>query len=197
MTDIPRAAVMMPTSSRLIRRAAIRRLLAGRYGRNGINGYRQLQEELWDRFKIRAALATLSADMKALGAFKAQDPSTPSIEWWGIAPFNPGLEDARSQLDPEIIEREAAYKVAGHVVDVVPVGRMVYLNTESRAGWLVAYWLSLLSWPEMLMVQEGIDSAVIHCLTTHAALTVAERLTGYRIEKEDEDEEGSDTPESA
>lgn len=198
MSDEQRAAVMLPNNQRLIRRAAIRRILAGRYGRNGIKSYAEMQTELWDRFRIRVGQTTLAADMRAMGAFKAQDPSAPSIEWWGLAPFNPGLEDARAQLDPEIIEREVAYKVAGHVVDVVPVGRMVYVNTETRAGLMVAYWLALLSWPEILMVQEGIESVVLHCLTPHAAVVVAERLVGYRIDDEEgSDEEGDDTPESA
>lgn len=177
----------LPTSGRLIRRAAIRRLLAGRYGRSGVRSVDQLREELWDRFRIRVSKATLSLDLKAMGAFKAIDPGDPSVEWWGVAPFNPGLEDARAQLDPEVVERELAYKVAGHVLDIVPVGRMIYVNTESRAGHLVAYWLKLLYWPEILMVQDGLDDCVVHCLTPAAAIAVAERLVGYREEGDDDE----------
>lgn len=184
---------MLPANPRLVRRAAIRRLLTGRYGFNGIKTIAQLMSELAQPpFNIRTSLSTLSADLKSMGAWRVRDPMVPGMEWLGLAPFNPGIEDARTQLDPEVIERELAYKIQGHAYDVVPLGRFIYVMTEPMAGHIVAYWLSLLSWPEILIVQEGLNSAVMHCITVEAAISVAERLVGYREDVSEGEEDRPD-----
>lgn len=184
---------MLPTTPRLVRRAAIRRILTGRYGREGIGSIRQLKAILeHPPYNLKASLATLSGDLKAMGAFLARDPTDPASEFWMIPPFNPGIEDARSQLDPEIIEREVAYKVVGHVNDVVPIGRMVYVMTAHQAGPIVGYWMSLLSWPEIIAVQKDDSLVLLHCLTSGAATAVAERLVGYNPNEEEAEEDDSE-----
>jgi arginine repressor len=162
----------------LIRRSALRRILAGRYHTNGIRNLEQMQAELQAASGIHAHIMTISKDLQMMGAIKVRDAENPNIEWWVVPAFNPNAEDLREQMDPEIVEAEVAHKIASHVIDIAPVHQFVYVMTESRAGNLVGYWLSWLTWGGIIMVQELLDGCIIHCINDEAAVMVAERLIG-------------------
>jgi len=195
MTDLPRQALRR--NDKLIRHAAIRRLLWGRTHQRGVRTTEQLREELLTIAGIRVSMSTLTADLREIGAFKVSDRGYPEAgEWWQVPAYNPNVEDIRSELDPAVVESEVGYKLMAHVIDVMPVGRMVYLLTEARAGLLISYWLSWLAWPEILIVQGDLDSAVVHCVSGIAATNVAERLVGYTPRAMEPDEDGGDDGEA-
>lgn len=186
-----REAVHLRPNNRLIRRAAIRRLLLGRYHANGIRSLEQLQTELLHAHGIRVSRETLNTDLKDMGAVKANDMAS-GISWYTIPAYNPNVEDIRGQLDPDQVEYEVGAKLAAHAVDVAPVGSVVYVMTEPRAGLLVGYWLRWLHWTEILITREFLDHAEIVCFTPDAALSVAEKLIGYGLPTEVEDDDEAD-----
>jgi len=186
-----REAVYLRRNTRLIRHAAIRRILYGRYHSNGIRNLDQLVSELQEVAGIRVTKETVSTDLREMGAIKVRDVERPTIEWWVLPAFNPNVENLRDEMDADLIEAEVGFKLAAHVVDMTPVGRYIYVLTEARAGTLVAYWLSWLTWPGILLVQEQLDGCIIHCVNDHAALEVAEKLIGA-APKANEEGDGDD-----
>jgi arginine repressor len=162
----------------LIRRSAIRRILAGRYHTNGIRNLEQLRDELKAATGIESHIMTLSRDLQMMGAIKVRDAERTLVEWWVVPAFNPNTEDLREQMDPEIVENEVAHKIASHVIDIAPIQQFVYVLTEARAGPLVGYWLSWLTWYGIVYVQEQLDGCIVHCVNDETAMLVAERLTG-------------------
>ena len=164
-------------NTKLVRRAAIRRLLSGRYHSNGIRDAQQLAEELQREAGILANANTLSLDLREMGAIKVRDAAG-SVEWWVLPAFNINVESIRDSVDPAVVEGEVAHKIASHVIDIAPIDRHVYVLTEARAGHLVGYWMSWLSWPGIVYVQEQLDGCIIHCLSGDAANLVAQRLIG-------------------
>lgn len=184
--------VYLRRNTGLIRRAGIRRILAGRYHANGIRTLEQLQEELRQATGIEAHQMTLSNDLRVMGAMKVRDVERPGIEWWVVPAYNPNTEDLREAMDPDVIEGEVAHKIASHVHDITAVDQFIYVMTEARAGHLVGYWISWLPWPEIVYVQEQLDGCIIHCLNGQAALNVLAGLTGDRRHEEVSDAEGEE-----
>lgn len=180
-------------NSKLIRHAAIRRIIAGRYHTDGVRSLEHLQRLLESATGIKAHIQTLAQDLREMGAIKVRDAERTTVEWWVLPAFNPNVENLRSNMDTDLIESEVGHKLATHVYDLAPYGNFVYVMTESRAGPLVAYWLSWLSWEGIIMVQEQLDSAIIHCVNDHTAIQVARRLVGNRaFEGGDEDADTED-----
>lgn len=165
-------------NDKLIRRAGIRRVLSGRFHARGVRTLEQLQEELRMATGIEAHIMTLSKDLREMGAVKVRDAENSKIEWWVMPAYNPNTEELREQMDPEIIENEVAYRLASHAIEIAPINQFIYVMTEARAGILVAYWLSWLSWYGIVYVQEQLDGCIIHCLNDESAINVAERLLG-------------------
>ena len=179
-------------STKMIRRAAIRRVLAGRYHTSGITSLQQLAEEVEASSGIKAHIMTLSVDLREMGAIKVKDAERSSVEWWVIPAFNPNVEDLREHMDPTQVEAEIAHKIAMHVISISPVEQFVYVMTESRAGPLVGYWMSWLNWVEIIYVQEQLDGCIIHCLNPAMAIQVVEGLTGDLRNRGKDDEEVSE-----
>lgn len=194
--DIPAARAQdaaLRNNTKLIRHAAIRRLLIGRYHTNGVASLDQLQQELEATAGIRANINTLSADMRELGGIKVRDAERPKIEWYVLPAWNPNVEDLRLVMDAQLIEHEVSQKIAMHVLDIAPVNNFVYVMTESRAGALVGYWISWLSWQGIVFVQEQLDGCIIHCLSDDYAMRVAARLVGdTRLQREEEEGDSSE-----
>ena len=175
-------------NDKLIRRAGIRRALAGRFYTKGISTREELQSELRMTTGIEAHIMTLSKDLREMGAVKVKDAENPSVQWWVMPAYNPNAEELRDQMDPEIIENEVAYRLGSHAIDIAPIGQFIYVMTEARAGYLVGYWLSWLSWNGIVYVQEQLDGCIIHCLNDECAINVAERLLGdKRLRYKDEE----------
>lgn len=175
-------------NDKLIRRAAIRRVLAGRFHTRGIRSLEHLQDELRMTTGIEAHIMTLSKDLREMGAVKVRDAENTKVEWWVMPAYNPNTEELRDQMDPEVIENEVAYRLGTHAIDITPVNQFVYVMTEARAGILVAYWLSWLSWYGIVYVQEMLDGCIIHCLNDESAIRVAERLLGDKRLGEESEE---------
>lgn len=169
---------VLPRNLRQIRRMALRRLLSGAYHRDGYETLDQIRRALHERAGIVATKDTVSQDLREMGAVKVRDDERPEVKWWVIPAFNPNVEDLRGQMDPELIEAEVARKITAHVINIEPLDNEVIVMTESRAGPLVGYWMSWLAWPEIVMVQEQLDSCIIKCVNAAAAILVAIRLTG-------------------
>lgn len=167
-------------NDRLIRRVAIRRLLQGAYHRDGYRTVDQIRQALHERMGIIAARDVVATDLREMGAVKVRDEERPEVTWYVVPAYNPNVEDLRERMDAELVEQEVAYKLARHVVDLTPLGNEVLVMTEPRAGSLVGYWLSWLAWPEILLVQEQLDSCVVKCVNDAAAISVAVRLLGDR-----------------
>lgn len=177
-------------NTKMIRRAAIRNILAGRYHTNGISTLEEIKDLLLKASGIDAHVMTLSNDLREMGAIKVRDAERPSVEWWVMPAYNPNTEDLREQMEPDLVEAEVAHKIASHVIDIAPVQQFVYVLTEARAGHLVGYWLSWLTWEGVIYVQEQADGCIIHCVNDHAAMVTASRLMGdKRILEEDEEQE--------
>lgn len=180
-------------STKMIRHAAIRRLLAGRYHSRGITSLNQMRDELEAASGIKSHIMTLSIDLREMGAIKVRDAERPSIEWWVIPAFNPNVEDLREHMDADHVEAEVAHKITMHVIDIAPIHNLVYVMTESRAGPLVGYWISWLNWVGIIYVQEQLDGCIIHCLNDEIAINIAESLMGdTRLRERDEEGEGDD-----
>jgi arginine repressor len=185
-------------SAQLVRRRAIRQILMNRYHLNGVNSHEELVYLLQAGFDITTTVHTVKADLMEMGAIKVKDESRPSISWWMLPAFNPNLENLRETLDTGVVEEEVAHKFNLHVIDIATVGNSIFVMTEPRAGYLVAYWLSWLRWPGILFVQEQLDGCVIHCVDTQTAMDVATQLTGDDPDAEGgEDEEEDDDEEEA
>lgn len=184
--------VSLRRSGKLIRHAAIRRLLSGRYHADGIRNLDHLKETLEATTGISVNRMTLSYDLREMGAIKVRDAERPEVEWYVLPAFNPNVEDLRAEMDPTLIEAEVAHKFASHVYDMAPINNLIYVMTESRAGPLVAYWLSWLSWDGIIMVQEQLDSAIIHCVNGATASSIASRLIGRSHDDREEGEDGSE-----
>ena len=194
--DPDAAKVYLRRNTKLIRRAALRKILMGRYHTNGLSNLESIQAELKASSGIHAHIQTLSVDLREMGAIKVRDAERPSVEWWVLPAYNPNAEDLREQMDQDLVEAEVAHKIASHVIDLSPVNSFVYVLTESRAGYLVGYWLSWLTWPEVIAVVEQPDLCIVHCLNDMAAINMASRLVGdTRLESGGEDavrEDGDD-----
>lgn len=174
-------------NNKMIRRAAIRNILQGRYHTDGISTLEEMKDLLMKASGIDAHIMTLSTDLREMGAIKVRDAERSSIEWWVMPAYNPNTEDLREQMDPEIVENEVAHKIASHVIDIAPVNQFIYVLTESRAGYLVGYWLSWLTWEGIVFVQEQADGCIVHCVNDYAAMVTAARLMGdKRILREEE-----------
>lgn len=161
-------------NEQLLRRAKIRRILNTRSGPDGITS----QEELADMLGVTRV--TVDKDLKEIGAVKT--PLTridgKNYSWWIVPSYNPLLPDLRTVLDDGTIENEVSLKMRANVVEVFLYGRQVFVKTERSAGPLVADWLSLLPWPEILHVSEERNAAIVHCVDVEAALYVKARLLG-------------------
>ncbi|MBA2671993.1 MAG: hypothetical protein H0U67_16615 [Gemmatimonadetes bacterium] len=176
-------------STMLVRRSAIRQLLAGRYHVNGIASLAELKRLLKVGYGITVHIQSLSRDLMEMGAIKVKDEERPTITWWVVPAFNPNIENLREDMDPKVVEQELQHKISSHVTDTTTVGAYIYLLTEPRAGPLVAYWVSWLKWGGMVFVQEQMDACVIHCLDERAARHIYARLLGdQRIEEGYEDD---------
>ncbi len=184
--------------TKVIRRAAIRRILAGRYGADGISSLTQLQTILAQQHGITAHIMTISRDLDEMGAVKVQDVEKPSVQFWVVPAFNPNLENLRETMDSEAIEQEVFYKLTMHVIDISMLYERIIIMTEPRAGYLVAYWLSWLRWPGMVSVQEQLDGCIIHCLDPDHAEGIYQMLVGHPLDREEdtdaEAEEGEEEP---
>lgn len=184
-------------STKLIRRSAIRRILSGRFHKDGISKLRTIQELLADVYGIQSHIMTISTDLKDMGAIKVQDRAHPSIQWWVVPAFNPNLENLRESLDPDTVEQEVSNKIAMHAIDIAPAYDRIFIMTEPRAGYLVAYWVSWLRWAGILYVQEQLDGCIIHCLDDDAATRIYKRLVGDRSESDaPANEEAEEAPDS-
>lgn len=189
--------VYLRRNTKLIRRSALRKILMGRYHANGLSSLEAIQAELKAASGIHAHIQTLSVDLREMGAIKVRDAERTSVEWWVLPAYNPNAEDLREQMDQNLVESEVAHKIASHVIDLSPVNNFVYVLTESRAGYLVGYWLSWLTWPEVIAVVEQPDMCIVHCLNDLAAINTASRLVGdARLESGGDDavrEDGDDS----
>lgn len=173
-------AITSKVNSKAIRHGYIRRALARRSGAEGVSSYDEMREILSEQ-GMDVSVPTLKMDFRELGAIKLKDEDQPSIQWWVIPAYNPALENLREQLDPEMIEQQVALKVVNHVVDAVVIGSAVHLMTETRAGYLVSYWVSWLSWSGIVNVQEQLDGCIIYCADGETASMVRARLLGEVI----------------
>lgn len=169
-------------NSKAIRHGYIRRLLAGRSGVDGISSYEEMRLELAEQ-GIETSVVTLKQDFKELGAIKLKDEDTPSIQWWVIPAYNPALENLRDQLPVELIENQVAVKVVNHVIDAVVIGSAIHVMTETRAGYLVAYWISWLPWEGIINVQEQLDGCIVYCADADTASMVRARLLGEETDE--------------
>ena len=195
--DSPRER-MVKSTTKLIRRAAIRRILSGRYGADGISSLVQLQGILTQQHGVTAHIMTISRDLDEMGAVKVQDVEKPKVQFWVVPAFNPNLENLRETMDSQSVEQEVFYKITMHVIDIALLYERIFIMTEPRAGHLVAYWISWLRWPGMVGVQEQLDGCIIHCLDPEHAAGVYELLVGHPLDGEEEPsaeaEEGEEEP---
>jgi len=162
------------TNEQLVRRARIRRALVQRSKPE--NGYRTTQEladELGENYHL------IDNDLAIMGAVKVFDIiDGKRYEWWVLPAYNPNLPDQRINMAEETIENEVAIRIMRHVIDVFMLGNEIIMKTERSAGPLVADWVSLLSWPEILHVSEERHSVVVKTIDDEVAEWVLQRLTG-------------------
>jgi len=175
-------------NTKLQRHQAIRRILNGRSGRDGVKTYRELRAVLADN-GFPAAEMTVRADMAEMGCVKIKDEAT-GIAWWIVPAWNPAAENLRGKLDPEVVEREVMVKMTAHVSDATVVGDRVHIMTEPRAGYLVAYWIAWLEWQGIIAVQEMLDGCIVYCASLEDATIVRQRLVGEGGADRDDSEDG-------
>lgn len=167
-------------NSKAIRHGHIRRILARNSGADGISSYEEMRQVLADE-GVETSVVTLKQDFAELGAIKLKDEHTPSITWWIIPAYNPALENLRNNLPVELIENQVAVKVVNHVVDAVVIDSAVHIMTETRAGYLVAYWIAWLPWEGIIRVQEQLDGCIVYCADGEVASMVRARLLGEEV----------------
>jgi arginine repressor len=160
-------------SQKLLRRARIRAVLAEHQGIDGISSYDQMADILG------VSTVTVETDFKELGAVKIKDRiDGRNYSWWIIPAHNPHLNDVRQNVSQGVIEQEVALKLKAHALTSQVVQNTVIITTERSAGLLVADWIRLLNWPDILHVIENRDSCVVVCPDVGAATMTHKRLTG-------------------
>ncbi len=157
----------------LSRRRVMRRILATEH----ISDISQLRDRLAEEGHDQAEI-TVRYDLRDVGAVKLKRIDVPGEYHWVIPAYNPALEQLRSELNEEQLEAEVQLKMSAHAVDVHVINNTVHVLTEPRAGMLVAYWISWVTWNEIVHVQEHLDSCIVHCTDADAAEVIARRLSG-------------------
>ncbi len=158
-------------NEQLLRRARLRRLLTEHTGEDGFATNRAIAKH----FKVDAT--TIEADLRAIGAVKLHD-DIKKVSWWTVPAHNPNLPDYREVFDEGVMLNELSLKMRAHVLEIVPFGNLLIFKTERSAGPLLADWLSLLTWEEIVHVSEERHAAVMHCVSEEAVDWVMARLIG-------------------
>lgn len=162
-------------NEQLLRRARLRRLLTEHTHKDGFKNTRMISEALGVERR------TVEADLKAIGAVKLHD-DIGNVTWWTVPAHNPNLPDYREVFDEGVMLNELSIKMRAHVLEIVPFGNLLIFKTERSAGPLLADWLSLLTWDEIVHVSEERHAAVMHCASEEAVDWVMARLIGDNLE---------------
>lgn len=160
-------------SEQLLRRARLRRALNTHTGKDGFSTVQQIAEHLGE------GSALISSDLASIGAVKIRDTiDGTSYTWWIIPSHNPLLPDLRDHIGESALLNELSLKIRAHVLEIFTYGTEIIVKTERSAGPLLADWLSLLPWPEILHVSEERSSALVKCTSEEAAEDVLGRILG-------------------
>lgn len=169
----------MRQSEQLIRRARLRRLLNTHTGANGYPTAQAIAEQLDEHEQ------TVRNDLQAIGAVKIKDTINGKHHaWWIIPAYNPLLPNLRDYMSETALLNEISLKIRAHVLEMFRYKSEIIIKTERSAGPLLADWISLLPWAEILHVSEERNSAVVRCLDPDAAEDVLARLLGEPPEDE-------------
>lgn len=171
-----------------IRRQAIRRLLLNQDMHNPLPSIPKITKALELQYQIHVHKDTVNNDLKALGAQRVRNLVT-GLEYWILPNHAPQIAAIRAEMPQDIILEAVASKIENHVLDMYTKRDIVFMACEPRAGYLVAYWVSWLNWPEIVLVQEQMDSVIVHCLNERAAEETLIRLTGQHNLHEGEDDD--------
>lgn len=176
---MPGEYATLRSSEKLIRRARLRAILNSRSGKEGVSTLKELGTLLGVTWE------TVNRDIRAVGAVKVSDTiDGTEYQWWIVPAHNPNLPEYRQSMSDEAILNEVSLKVRAHALEIIPFGNSLIVTTERSAGPLLADWLSLLTWPEIVHVSEERNAAVVHTPDAEAAAWVRARLTG-EIEEEE------------
>lgn len=162
----------LTVNKRLIRHGYIRRYLAGEV----VTSIDAIVEHLADE-GVGVSKVMVEKDIALLGAVKVATPESRHGRWI-IPAWNPLKPNIRGEADQQTIEQEVAIKIRAHVTDMMAHGSEVIVLTERNAGPLVADWISLLNWTEVLHVGEYHSSCVLRCTDPDTAYLVRARLLG-------------------
>lgn len=166
-----------PTHTKFVRRAAIRRILSGRYNyAEGVTSYEQLQKEL-EQHGHHTSIMTIRQDMEALGATKIKVEGE-ARSFWFIPPWNPEMAHLSDIVDQDTVEQEVAARIAAYGKDAFTWGCEVILLGEQNCGRMLADWIAMLQWPGMLHVREHAHSVSVLCESEEIAVYVRDRLIG-------------------
>lgn len=168
------------TTSVLIRRAAIRSIIAERAQDRGVRSVKHLRN-LLARKGIRAEEVTVRRDVEAIGAIKVSEirpDGKRTGKPWFILPGHLPKERRKTELDPKLIENEAMIKLRSCAIECFAHKDEVVVNTELLAGPWLAVWLRNLPWPEIVYILDNDSTVVIRCASEAAANRIRLRLTG-------------------
>lgn len=164
------------TENKLVRRARLRALLLAR---QGLNGYQTVDEIARD---LQSSIRTTKRDLYDIGAVKVQASlGGVKAQWWLVPAHNPNLPDYKNELTQEQIRNEVMYKLSNHMLSSFVIENEVILQLERSSGPLVADWVSMLAWPEIIHVSEERSAAVIKCLSVEDATAVHAKLVGEEL----------------
>lgn len=166
----------------LTRRAKLRRAINARSGPDGFQNAQEIADYLG------ASKMTVLTDLKEIGAVKVRDriDGPKYVDWWIIPAYNPLLPDYREGLDETLLMNEISLKIQAHVIEMFVIRSEIVVKTERSAGPLMADWLSLLPWPEILHVTEERSSCVLHAPDAEDAQWIRDQLIGGSPEPEEE-----------
>lgn len=163
--------------AKLIRRNALRRLLASRYSwETGYTSYEQIRHALAE-LGHDVSTITVRNDMDDLKAVKIKIEGE-TRSFWFIPPWNPELAHLAEVTDQDTIEQEVSSRIAAYVSDGFTWQTEVVLLAEQNCGRMLADWIAMLQWPGMIHVREHAHSVSILCETGEVAEYVLHRLIG-------------------
>ena len=163
----------MRQNEQLLRKARLRRAINTHTGKNGFRTTQEIADYLGENESL------ISNDLAAIGAVKVRDiiDARPH-SWWIIPAHNPLLPNLREHIGEAALLNEISLKIKAHVLEIFAHRSEIIIKTERSAGPLLADWISLLPWSEIIHVTEQRSSAIVKCLDDEVAEYVLKRLLG-------------------
>lgn len=172
----PLARLSSQTS--IIRRGYVRRVLIEAWD-NGqaFQSIKDIRLYLMQHYSIDASIQTITNDLSAVGAIKAT-PEGHGKTFWMLPAYDPESEPVRAKIDQITVTNELAHRIHSYVLEMFVHQSTVVIKTDMFCGKMIAHWIAMLTWPEILHIASYDHSIMVLCISEDMAETVRRRLIG-------------------